>query len=74
MAFIFYVDIINRQFSDYFTKQMNLQEKNCTQTLCTINRSTNVKISTFLEKSGGMRLWITKWTFKSNNTLFNFEN
>ncbi len=28
-----------------------------------LKASTGIKISTFLEKNGGMRLWITKWTF-----------
>ena len=44
----------NQQFGDYFnfTKQINLQEKFCTQTLCTGKASTAVKI-TFLEKNEG---------------------
>ncbi len=29
-----------------------------------LKASADVKISTFLEKNGAMRLWITKWTFK----------
>ena len=29
-----------------------------------LNTSADVKISTFLEKNGGMRLWIMKWNFK----------
>ena len=29
------------------------------------NKFADVKISTFLEKNGGMRLWITKWTFNT---------
>ncbi len=50
--------------SDYFAKQINLHKIFCTQTICTFTFSADVKIYTFLEKNGGMRLWIIKWTFK----------
>ena len=51
---------ITRQFDDYFAKQINLQ------TLCILVASTDVKISTALEKKwGGVRLRITRWTFNA---------
>ena len=31
-----------------------------------LKASTGIKISTCLEQNGGMRLWITKWTFNVN--------
>ena len=34
-----------------------------------LKASTDVKISTFLEKNGEVRLWITKWTFNDTSTV-----
>ena len=66
-----YVHIINQEFSKYFVKQTNMQEIFCTQTLCA---STDVKMSTVLEETGGMRLWFTKWTFQTSSNGANFCN
>ncbi len=41
-----------------------------------LKASTGIKISTFLAKNGGMRLWITKWTFNSqlSHSSFNYHD
>ena len=55
------------KFGNYFTKvtkENNLNETYCIQTLY-LKASTGIK-SLFLEKNVGTRLWIMKWTFKSN--------
>ncbi len=46
--------------------QASFQKIFVAQTLCAyrILLYTDIKISTFLEKMGDIRLWITKWTFK----------
>ena len=60
----FHVDIINTQFSLLF-RQTNEFARNILHTsIMYLKASADVKISTFLEKNGGTRLWITKWTFK----------
>ncbi len=38
-----------------------------------LKASTGTKISTFLEKNGGMRLWITKWTFKISCAVLRYS-
>ncbi len=35
-----------------------------------LKASADIKNSTFLEKNGGLSLWITKWTFKINGPVF----
>ena len=52
---LYHVKIKNQQFGNSFVKQMNLQEIFCTHThiMCLMT----LKISTFLEKIGRMRLW-----------------
>ena len=58
----YYVDIINRQI-DWF-RQTNECARNILHTnIMYLKATVDVKHSTFLEKNGGMRLWITKWTF-----------
>ncbi len=60
----FHVDMINKQFGRLF-RQTNEFGRNILHTnIMYLKASTDVKISTFLAKNGGMRLWITKWTFK----------
>ena len=64
MELIYYVDITTGQFSDnyYFAKHTNLQTNIFHTNSIYFKTSTDVRISTFLEKTEGMRLWITKWT------------
>ncbi len=60
---IFFMSI-NRQFCDYFAKQMNLTRKILYTNVMYLTASTNVKISKiFGEKNWQIRLRITKWTF-----------
>ena len=35
-----------------------------------LKASTGIKIATFLETNGGMRLWITKWTFNIGSIVY----
>ena len=68
-SYYLYVDIINQQFSYYyFAKHMTLQEIFCTQTLGQSGFYWCKNLNCFGEKWGVMKLWITKWTFKSKLT------
>ena len=65
LLYIFYVDI-NIANSPLFP-QTNEFGRNTLHTNITYPKaSTDVKISTFLVENVGMRLWITKWTFKKS--------
>ncbi len=55
----FHVNIINRQFRDYVSKQ----KKHFTHRY--LKGFTDVKISTSFGEKGGMRLWIMKWKVKN---------
>ncbi len=55
----YYGDIINRQFGDYFAKQ--ICKKYFVHKHYVPKASTDIKIETFCEENGGMRLWVTKW-------------
>ncbi len=59
----FHVDIIKRQFGRLFRETNEFARNILLTNIMYLKASADVKISTFLEKNGGMRLWITKWTF-----------
>ncbi len=58
----YYVDIINQQFCRKFHQTNEFARNNLHTNIMYLKASTDVKISTFLEKNGWMRLWITKRT------------
>ncbi len=60
----FYVDIINRQLDRLFRQASDFVRNVLHINIMYLKASADVNISTFLEKNGGMRLWITKWTIK----------
>ena len=65
-----YVNVINQQLSNYFTKQMNLQKDILYTNIMYPEAFTGVKMPMREGERGGCCTWITKLTFNKHQDVW----